>query len=168
MFSDRWRLSLPWIFPPLCFQLPNGFGFSFSHIAACFGPASDLRRGYPATCLPKVGPSRPTPLKSIHLAYHIGCLLSSKNPRPRFPVRWLPSTLPLGNSSADQGRSTKDKGRRAKDEGQSASDHLPLITVHCFYGGKFMRRRRSWKRGSERRGSHLGSTLIETRSPSRS
>ena len=28
------------------------------------------------------------------------------------------------------------------------------------YGGKFMRRRRSWKRGSERRGSDIGETLI--------
>jgi len=36
------------------------------------------------------------------------------------------------------------------------------------YSGKFMRRRRSWKRGSECRGSNLGSALRKTSSSARS
>jgi|GEM_PF-4008179 len=35
----------------------------------------------------------------------------------------------------------------------------PTVDHLLLYGGKFMRRRRFWKRGSERRGSFLGSTL---------
>ena len=39
-------------------------------------------------------------------------------------------------------------------------------TILARYSGKFMRRTRSWKRGSARRGSHLGATLSHTISTS--
>jgi len=41
----------------------------------------------------------------------------------------------------------------------------PAFSASC---GKFMRRSRSWKRGSERNGSQAGSTLIENSTDERS
>jgi len=38
---------------------------------------------------------------------------------------------------------------RTKDELQRTKDQVLLTTVHCFYRRKFIRRRRSWKRGAE-------------------
>src|ERR1700746_3328856 len=50
-------------------------------------------------------------------------------------------------------------------------EKIPSLVWHCSPGERgyeenFMRRRRSWNRGSERRGSNMGSTLRYNRSSS--